>query len=133
MNKRNPFEKWLTKEDHLQHQVISWMKWQYPAVRFHHSPNEGKRSPFEQYKFKFLGSDSGFPDLFFPSIYLVMELKIKPNKPSDAQQAWLDHFNELPEWKAVVCYSFEEAAAVIASRVKEQLLIRQYVTGMNNE
>jgi hypothetical protein len=115
--RQNPYSKFLGPEDHLQHQVILWMGFQYPDVKFHHSPNEGKRSPFEQYKFKYLGSDDGFPDLFFPSLYLVIELKVKPNKPTPAQLKWLQYFSD-KDYQAEVCYTFEETKKIITDRIK---------------
>jgi hypothetical protein len=115
----NPYSKYLGPEDHLQHQLITWLQWQHPSIRYHHSPNEGKRSPFEQFKFKYLGSDSGFPDLIFPSLLLVIELKIKPNKPTEAQKDWLGFFTVIG-WKAEVCYTFEEATRIIIEEVKKK-------------
>jgi len=117
--KPNPFEKYLGPEDHLQHQIITWLQYQYPKLKYHHSPNEGKRSKFEQFKYKYLGSDSGFPDLIFPSLELVMELKVKPNKPSATQDDWLYFFGSIG-WTAAVCYSFEEARSVIVRVVHER-------------
>ena len=112
----NPFDKFFGPEDHLQHQVITWLKWQYPNLKYHHSPNEGKRSAFEKYKYIYLGSDSGFPDLIFPSLFMAIELKILPNKPSDNQKEWLLYFKTIG-WKAEVCYDFESAKAMIQQRV----------------
>ena len=112
----NPFDKFFGPEDHLQHQVITWLKWQYPNLKYHHSPNEGKRSAFEKYKYQYLGSDSGFPDLIFPSLFMAIELKILPNKPSDNQKEWLLYFKTIG-WKAEVCYDFESAKAMIQQRV----------------
>jgi hypothetical protein len=103
----NPFHKFLGPEDHLQHQVITWLKYQHPKIKYHHSPNEGKRSDFEKFKYSYLGSDSGFPDLIIPEKKLVIELKIKPNRPSVAQLEWLAYFKMIG-WRAEVCYSFEE-------------------------
>lgn len=108
----NPFDKYFSHEDHLQHQIITWLQWQYPNIRYHHSPNEGKRSKFEQYKYKYLGSDSGFPDLIFPSLQLVIELKVRPNKTTPAQNEWLAYFRKIG-WQAEVCYSFESAQILI--------------------
>jgi hypothetical protein len=116
----NPFEKYLTKEDHLQRQVISWLRFQYPGLRYHHSPNEGKRSRFEQFKYKYLGSDSGFPDLIFPSLQLVIELKIKPNKPTPAQTEWLNYFKSIG-WTAEVCYTFGQTQSVIIQCLKNMV------------
>jgi hypothetical protein len=116
--KMNPFEKYLGKEDRFHHQLITWLQYQYPKLRYHHSPNEGKRSKFEQFKYKYLGSDSGFPDLIFPSIELVIELKVKPNKTSQAQDDWL-HFFASIGWTALVCYDFETAKKIIVGRMKD--------------
>ena len=112
MNNYNPYYRHMGPEDHLQHQVVVWVSSQYPKLRYHHSPNEGKRTPFERTKYKYLGSDSGFPDLIFPAIMLAIELKIKPNKPTDKQQEWLNYFSSIG-WTAVVCYSFQEAVEAI--------------------
>lgn len=112
----NPFTKYLGPEDHLQHQVVEWLRYQYPKLRYHHSPNEGKRSKFEQFKYKYLGSDSGFPDLIFPEIHLAIELKVKPNKPTAHQLEWLEYFKSIG-WTAEVCYSYEEAVALIKKEV----------------
>lgn len=103
-------------EDHLQHQVILWLAFQHPTLKYHHSPNEGKRSPFERYKFKYLGSDEGFPDLFFASLFLVIELKVKPNKPTEAQLEWLQYFRD-HNYQAEVCYTFDETIKVITDRI----------------
>lgn len=110
--KKNPFEKFLGAEDHLHHQVIMWLKYQYPKLKYHHSPNEGKRSEFERFKYDYLGSDEGFPDLIIPAKKLVIELKVKPNKPSKAQVEWLAYFKQIG-WRAEVCYNFEEAQQLI--------------------
>ena len=112
----NPFDKYFGPEDHLQHQVITWLQWQYPNLKYHHSPNEGKRSEFEKYKYKYLGSDSGFPDLIFPSLFMVIELKVKFNKTTEAQDKWLAYFKSIG-WKAEVCYDFESAQSLIRSRI----------------
>lgn len=102
----NPYMKFLTAEDHLQHQVIIWCK--LNKIVYHHSPNEGRRTAFEQFKFKYVGSDEGFIDLIFPKLILVIELKIKPNKPTPAQNDWLQFFESIG-WTAKVCYNFEDA------------------------
>ena len=63
MPTKNPYEKYLTKEDRLQNSVINYIKMQYPGTFAIHVPNEGKRSPFERYKFKYLGGTAGVPDI----------------------------------------------------------------------
>lgn len=117
----NPFERYLGPEDHLQHQIITVLKYQYPKLKIHHSPNEGKRSKFEMFKYKYLGSDSGFPDLLFPSLQLVIELKVKPNRPSQSQIEWIEYFRSIG-WTAEVCYSFDEAINLVRKCFKMQLV-----------
>lgn len=106
------FIDFLGPEDHLHHAVITWVGLAYPKLKYHHSPLEGRRTPFEQYKMKYLGTDEGFIDLIFPGIQLVIELKIWPRKPTAAQQAWLDYFKSLG-WTTAVCYEFDGAKNTI--------------------
>ena len=42
---------------------MNYIKMQYPGAFAIHVPNEGKRSPFERYKFKYLGGTPGIPDI----------------------------------------------------------------------
>jgi hypothetical protein len=90
----NPFQKYLGKEDKMQNQVMNYIKYQYPNALFTHLSNEGKRSPFERYKMKILGSKPGIPDvmIFTPNKKyngLAIELKVGYNKPSENQKKWL--------------------------------------------
>ncbi len=115
--KTNPFFKFLGPEDHLQHQVIIWLKYQHPTLRYHHSPDAGKRSIFERFKYNYLGSDGGFPDLIFPSILLAIELKVKPNGTTATQKEWLNYL-EKNGWTALVCFKYEEAIEAINTAVE---------------
>ncbi len=115
--KTNPFLKHMGPEDHLQHQVVTWCKIQYPRIKYHHSPDSSRRTVFEQFKYKFLGSDAGYPDLTFPELNLAIELKIKPNKPTPAQLEWLDYFKSIG-WRSEVCYSFDETVKLIKEVMK---------------
>jgi len=99
------FHKYLTGEDHLQHNVINYLRMQYPKVLWAHVPNEGRRSPFERFKFKHLGGQSGVPDLmiFTPNEKyngLAIELKYKKNKPTENQKIWLDQLAE-NKWQSL--------------------------------
>lgn len=90
----NPFNKYLGKEDRMQNKVMSYIKYNYPTAIYSHVSNEGKRSPFERYKMKFLGAKAGIPDvmIFSPNKEfngLAIELKVGYNKPSDNQKKWL--------------------------------------------
>lgn len=113
----NPFEKFLGPEDHLHRQVINYLCSQYPGVLFHHSPMEGRRSKFEQFKLKWMGAKSGFPDLMIFCANkngngLAIELKVKPNKPTPNQKEWITQLWNR-NYRAKICYSFDEAKSVI--------------------
>lgn len=93
-NKVNPFDKYLKPEDHLHIQVCRYIKFQYPWVVIHHSPNEGKRTPFERYKMKLLMVMAGFPDLLLfchkKKKVIALELKSGKNKPTDNQVSFME-------------------------------------------
>ena len=86
----NPFYKYLGKEDILQHKVMNYLQTKYPNVYAIHVPNEGKRTPFMQYKFKYLGGKRGIPDILIfkgnkEKNGLAIELKVGYNKPTRSQ------------------------------------------------
>lgn len=123
MNRTNLYDKFLTKEDHLHSQVVTYLRLQYPRVFWMHTPNEGKRSKFEQYKAKKLGITSGVPDLLIFSIQwdeeglikksgMAIELKVKPNKVTVNQEQCMIHLQNAG-WECKVCYSFDEAKKTI--------------------
>jgi len=120
----NPFEKYLGKEDKLQNKVMTYLKYQYPKALFTHVSNEGKRSPFERYKMKFLGSKAGMPDLmiFTPNKYysgLAIELKVGYNKPSENQKKWLAGLNNA-NWKAIWLNNFDDIKTTIDNYFKDE-------------
>ena len=52
---KNPYSKYLGKEDVFQNRIMRYLEDKYPNALFTHVANEGKRTPFEQYKMKYLG------------------------------------------------------------------------------
>ncbi len=97
--KRNPFFKYLGKEDIMQNKIMRFLDINYPGALYTHVANEGKRTPFEQFKMKFLGTKAGIPDiLIFTSNKqysgLAIELKTGYNKPTQNQQNWLGMLND---------------------------------------
>ncbi len=62
MARINPYEKYLGPEDKIHIACFKYAASQYPHLLIHHSPNEGKRSKFEQYKISQMGVKKGFPD-----------------------------------------------------------------------
>lgn len=99
MKRANPFERYLKPEDHLHMQVCRYIRYQYPSIVIHHSPNEGKRSPFERYLMTQLAVAPGFPDLLLicrrTKRLAALELKAGKNKPTDNQRFFIDLFNEV--------------------------------------
>lgn len=125
MNRRNPFYNYLGKEDQLQHAVMEYLRVQYPNSLAIHVPNEGKRSPFAQFKFKYLGGMQGIPDVIVfkqTASYagLAIELKVKPNKPTKNQTEFLDKLSD-SGWFATWVNSFEAAKEVIDQYLSDDL------------
>jgi hypothetical protein len=80
------------------------------------TPNGGKRNLQVAIKLKAEGVKAGVPDLCLPvprqkpsgGVYhgLYMETKVKPNKPTPEQRAWLA-FLEAQGYAAAVCYGYD--------------------------
>lgn len=92
------FYKYLGNEDKLQHQVMNFIELQYPDALCAHVPNEGRRTPFERFKFKYLGGKSGIPDVLIFDCNdsfngLAIELKAGKNKATPNQLKWLDRLS----------------------------------------
>lgn len=115
----NPFDKYLKPEDHLHIQVCRYIRLQYPGATIHHSPNEGKRSPFERYLFKVLEVSAGFPDLLiiYRKKVIAIELKAGKNKPTDNQTRFLSILNNA-DIPAAWFNDFEAARAFIDAHFK---------------
>lgn len=121
------------KEDLEQKAVITWARWQplfdlgmagMIGDYLHHSPNGGYRTKKEGGKFKQMGTQAGFPDLFLfipcgGYHGLFIELKRPESKTADGkikragetnknQERMLKRLN-IMGYKAVVCYGANEA------------------------
>jgi hypothetical protein len=59
----NPFYKYLSQEDHIHITVVNHLNHYCQDVPWWHTPNEGRRTPFERYKQSLLGIKSGVPDI----------------------------------------------------------------------
>lgn len=113
----NPYEKYLSKEDKLQHSVMEYIGFQYPNVYAIHVANEGKRSPFERFKFKYLGGKAGVPDiLIFRSNGirngLAIELKVGYNKPTDSQKESLEKLRK-ENWECHWTNDYDKTIEII--------------------
>lgn len=63
------------------------------------------------------GMKPGVPDVCLPTAHggyigLYIEMKVKPNKPTENQKEWLRELRRAGHFTAV-CYSFEEAQKLI--------------------
>ena len=119
---KNPYSKYLGKEDHFQHSVMNYIRMQYPGVLAIHCPNEGKRSPFERYKFKYLGGMPGIPDVMIfekneNNVGLAIELKVGNNKPTPSQSNFLNKL-ESAGWETHWSNSFDEVQIIIDNYLK---------------
>ena len=121
----NNFDKYLGKEDRLQNAVMTYLRMQYPNNLAIHVPNEGRRTPFERYKFKYLGGMAGVPDVlsFTPRggfCGLAIELKVGYNKPTEKQIELLGKFED-SNWCVHWCNSFEKAKEIIDNYFYERI------------
>jgi hypothetical protein len=111
----NPFEKYLSPETLLQRDVVQYIRAQYPRWKVIHPPNEGRRTPFEQYLIKTLGVESGVADLIIcapVARVLFLELKAGKNKPTPTQAGFLADMGALG-FSATWAASFDAARAVV--------------------
>ena len=110
-----------TTEECEQIVLFRWAEFsasQYPELELlYHIPNEGKRSAVTGARLKAQGLKSGVPDVCLPTAHggyigLYIEMKVKPNKPTENQKRWLRALREAGHMVAV-CYGFEEARDLI--------------------
>ena len=136
----NPFDSYLTAEDTLHVAICEYLELQYPKVLFYHTPNEGKKSPFERFKASKLRMLSGVSDLvivepkwkvhedwdelLYHGLYLEIKAKtqvispkqgkvsFKIGKTSDNQKAFMEKVNARG-YLAVVAEGFEQAKQIL--------------------
>lgn len=104
-------------EDEMQAAVIAWADAHpHPALRWlAHIPNGGYRPKSTLGSIP--GVKAGIPDLVLwwrkgdcPG--LCIEMKRRPNKPSDKQLEWLAHL-DAQGWRWAICYSAQAAIDVL--------------------
>jgi hypothetical protein len=107
----------IGKEDQEQIIIFDWLRFMKLDDISFHVGNERKCSPQAGALFKRKGIKAGVSDIFImrpkaPFHGLIIELKVKPNKPTDLQLAFLSAMNS-EGYLAVVRYSADEAIATI--------------------
>lgn len=113
----NPYEKYLGREDILQHKVMKYLENKYAGVYAIHVPNEGKRSTFERFKFKYLGGKPGIPDIliFYANKNyngLAIELKVGYNKPTENQFIAMANLKKMG-WKVHWLNDYDKTIQII--------------------
>ena len=98
-------------EEEEQKALVQWLR--FKNIKHTSVPNSTYTKSWSQKaKNKAMGLCPGLPDLVvcLPDVLLFVEMKRKGNKPTPEQVDWIDRLNTYGSVKAVVCYSFEEAA-----------------------
>ena len=120
-----------TKEEVEQITLFSWAEFaknKYPELDLmYHVPNEGKRSAAMGARLKAEGLKAGVPDVCLPTAHggyigLYIEMKVKPNKPTEQQTQWLRDLRGAGHFTAV-CYTWEEAKDLIEEYIRLPLTI----------
>jgi hypothetical protein len=106
----------IGNEDVMQMLTVNWLR-QCTDLPFWHTANERQTSAQHGLKLKKMGVLSGVSDLIFPrgnSTFkgLVLELKVKPNKPTKSQIQFQEMMIE-EGYACFICYSYDEAIQVI--------------------
>ena len=86
-------------------------------LRMIHVPNEGKRTDYTGNLLKRMGMYPGFSDCFFPKGNksfkgLFVELKVKPNKPTQHQLNFIEEMIQ-EGYAGHIAYSIDEAINII--------------------
>ena len=108
-------------EAKLQTAVMTWWNYQYPefAGLLFAVPNGGRRDAREGARFKAQGVTAGVADLILlvprPHI-LLLELKVRGGKVSDAQKSWLAKAAAQGH-AIVIAYDFHAARAAIVNHI----------------
>ena len=111
----------VSSEAEEQAAVIEWAGWmagRYPCLKWiYHCPNGGHRHKGEAARLKAQGVKAGVSDLFLPYpcggyAGLYVEMKHGRNGTTAAQEEFLAYAASVG-YKTAVCYSADEAMAVI--------------------
>ena len=108
--------KYFTPEDWLHIGIGQMMQFRFKRLQAFHPKNEGKSGIIEQVKKRYMGVLAGASDYIIehPDILttLYMEVKVKPNKPTPEQTAFLN-FQRGRGHLAEVVYSMEQAHRIL--------------------
>lgn len=129
----------IDNEAGAQETLFQWTEFQtnkYPELRLlYHIPNGGKRDKATAINLKRQGVKAGVPDLFLPVARggffgLYIELKVGKNKATALQKEWMAELNK-QNYKAVVCYGWQEAAKELINYIEQNRTLI-YCAGKEN-
>lgn len=103
----------LKKEEDLSIRCADFLRMSGPAdLVFHHVPNEAQRSKITWTVLRAMGFETGWPDLILclRGQCFIVELKVKPNKPTPEQTDVLRRLMET-QIRCAVIYTLEEFIA----------------------
>lgn len=111
------------REHQLQVSCVKWFRLQHRGKLIYSIPNGGMRNKIVASKLKAEGVTAGVPDLHIPipnRFYhgLYIEMKVKPNTPTDSQIAMMNHL-QANGYKCSVCYTFSEFVEVVNQYFKD--------------
>ena len=125
----HPYWKHIKGEDRLHAFCVAWLIDALPEALWMHPVNEGKRTPYEQFKVKVLGITSGMPDImiFEPKgTYhgLAIELKYGKNGLSANQ---VEILNKLASknWYCAVVRTEEDFKKVVTDYIRCEKLTQK--------
>lgn len=110
------------REDDFQMAVCNYLD--SISVLWCHVANERKTSKQAGFRLKKKGVKSGVPDciIFEPRgdyFGLMIELKIKPNKPTESQMKWLTELN-IRGYYTCVCYTIDEVISIVTKYLNNE-------------
>lgn len=115
LNPPKPKKKRASPERDLQIKVVAWMNQNidWNVVKYHHSPNGGKRNRLTAWLFKLMGTSAGYPDLHIakpmrgkPGMFI--EFKSPGGYTSKPQKEWLEYL-KMNNYKILVTSDYDEA------------------------
>jgi hypothetical protein len=108
------FFQFLKPEDHLHIAVCRYITAEYSGIKIHHSPNEGKRTPFQRWLISMLRVSSGFPDLLliYKNKMIIVELKTDTGTATASQKEWITLLKESGVPSAI-CKGFDKTKLFI--------------------
>ena len=113
-------------EDRLQTEVIKYIRYQYPNIRYCASAGGVYTGIKQARKMVRTGYVKGFPDLFIYEARngyhgLALELKTIKGRATKEQKQWIEDLKER-NYYAVICKGLPEALAVIDNYLNYQLI-----------